>query len=404
MGRNNQIRVQLKESSQSLAEVVVTGYATTQKRSVSYSSQSVAAETISKSADISQALEGRVAGFQISPSISSDKVVGSEGEVNFDSKKDSDSEDDDEDGESNGIENEPKTWNPDRLYLKALASAPKEKQYELYFELRNGQERNPSFYFDVAHFFYNQGDVKKALQIISTIADLGLENHQLYKTLTYTLRQWQDYEDALFTARQIAKWRAHEPQSLRDYALALEDAGKYQEAFDQLIKALEVNYYGEMSGQYEGVEDIILMDINRLTIEHKGLKTGKLDKRYLEKMPVDIRIIMNWNLMDVDLDLHIIEPNGEECYYGHRDTQAGARFSKDFTQGYGPEQYLIRNALKGKYQIKTNYFGERELTESGPATVMVEIYTTRAGKTTKTLKTIQLGKIKENEILAEIVW
>lgn len=404
VGRNNQIRVQLKESSQSLAEVVVTGYATTQKRSVSYSSQSVAAETISKNADISQALEGRVAGVQISPSISSDKVIVSESEVNFDSKKDSDSEDDDEDGESNGIENEPKTWNPDRLYLKALASAPKEKQYELYFELRNGQERNPSFYFDVAHFFHNQGDVKKALQIISTIADLGLENHQLYKTLTYTLRQWQDYDDALFTARQIAKWRAHEPQSLRDYALALEDAGKYQEAFDQLIKALEVNYYGEMSGQYEGVEDIILMDINRLTIEHKGLKTGKLDKKYLAKMPVDIRIIMNWNQMDVDLDLHIIEPNGEECYYAHKETQAGARFSKDFTEGYGPEQYLIRNALKGKYQIKTNYFGERELTESGPATVMVEIYTTRAGKTTKTLKTIQLGKIKENEILAEIVW
>lgn len=404
VGRNNQIRVQLKESSQSLAEVVVTGYATTQKRSVSYSSQSVAAETISKSADISQALEGRVAGVQISPSISSDKVVGSENEVNFDSKKDSDSEDDDEDGESNGIENEPKTWNPDRLYLKALASAPKEKQYELYFELRNGQERNPSFYFDVAHFFYNQGDVKKALQIISTIADLGLENHQLYKTLTYTLRQWKDFEDALFTAKQIAKWRSHEPQSLRDYALALEDAGKYQEAFDQLIKALEVNYYGEMSGQYEGVEDIILMDINRLTIEDKGLKTGKLDKKYLAKMPVDIRIIMNWNQMDVDLDLHIIEPNGEECYYAHKETQAGARFSKDFTEGYGPEQYLIRNALKGKYQIKTNYFGERELTESGPATVMVEIYTTRAGKTTKTLKTIQLGKIKENEILAEIVW
>jgi len=302
------------------------------------------------------------------------------------------------------IENDNKVWNPDRLYLKALSSAPKEKQYDLYFELRKSQERNPSFYFDVAHFFYNQGDVKKALQVISNIADLGLENHQLYKTLTYTLRQWKDFDDALFTAKQIAKWRAHEPQSLRDYALALEDAGKYQEAFDQLVKALEVNYYGEMSGQYEGVEDIILMDINRLTTEHAGLDSGKLDKKYLQKMPVDIRIIMNWNLMDVDLDLHIIEPTGEECYYAHKNTEAGASFSKDFTQGYGPEQYLIRNAVKGKYQIKTNYFGESELTENGPATVMVEIYTTKAGKTTKTLKTIQLGKIKENDILAEIVW
>lgn len=297
-----------------------------------------------------------------------------------------------------------KSWNPDRLYLKALASAPKEKQYDLYFELRKAQERNPSFYFDVAHFFYNQGDVKKALLVISNIADLGLENHQLYKTLTYTLRQWKDYQDAVFTAKQVVKWRSHEPQSLRDYALALEDAGKYQEAFDELVKSLEVNYYGEMSGQYEGVEDIVLMDINRLITAHPGLKTGKLEKKYLAKMPVDIRIIMNWNQMDVDLDLHVIEPTGEECYYSHKSTAIGGRFSKDFTEGYGPEQYLIRNAVKGKYQIKTNYFGESELTENGPATILVEIYTTKAGKVSRTLKTIQLGKVKENETLAEIVW
>ncbi|MFD2940869.1 VIT domain-containing protein [Flavobacterium notoginsengisoli] len=297
-----------------------------------------------------------------------------------------------------------KSWNPDRLYLKALASAPKEKQYDLYFELRNAQERNPSFYFDVAHFFYNQGDVKKALLIISNIADLGLENHQLYKTLTYTLRQWKDYDDAVFTAKQVAKWREHEPQSLRDYALALEDTGKYQEAFDQLIKALEVNYYGEMSGQYEGVEDIILMDVNRMITAHSGIKTNKLDKKYLAKMPVDIRVIMNWNQMDVDLDLHVIEPTNEECYYSHTSTKIGGRFSKDFTEGYGPEQYIIRNAVKGKYQIKTNYFGETELTENGPATLMVEIYITKAGKTSRTLKTIQLGKIKENQALAEIIW
>ena len=386
--------MEVDKNSDQLQEVVVMGYASMKKSDVTGAVQSISAESISKNADLSQALAGKVAGVEIT----------SESKGNLDNYSVTDTLNFHSGYTNVDIQNENKTWNPDRLYLKALASAPKEKQYDLYFQLRKSQERNPSFYFDVAHFFYNQGEVKKALQVISNIADLGLENHQLYKTLTYTLRQWKDFDDALFTAKQIAKWRAHEPQSLRDYALALEDAGKYQEAFDQLVKAFEVNYFGEMSGQYEGVEDIILMDINRLMTEHSGLNTGKLDKKYIAKMPVDIRIIMNWNLMDVDLDLHIIEPTGEECYYAHKSTEAGAKFSKDFTQGYGPEQYLIRNAVKGKYQIKTNYFGESELTENGPATVMVEIYTTKAGKTTKALKTIQLGKIKENDVLAEIVW
>jgi hypothetical protein len=240
------------------------------------------------------------------------------------------------------------------------------------------------------------------LLVLSNIADLGLENHQLYKSLTYLFRQWQAYEDALYTANQVAKWREFEPQSHRDLGLTLEDNKQYQAGFDELVKALETNYYGEMSGHYAGIEDIILMDLNRMISEHSGIKTEKLDKKYFNKMPVAVRIILNWNQSDTDIDLHVIEPTGEECFYGHTDTRAGARFSKDFTQGYGPEQYLLRNTVKGKYQIKTNYFGETTLTENGPTTVMVEIYTQKNGVTTRKLQTIQLGKIKENQNLAVI--
>jgi hypothetical protein len=345
----------------------------------------------SESAVILNDLSGRVAGVNVSNSGdfgAANKIVADS--ISTLNKK-------------NDITTKVTSWNPDRIYLKALAAASPEKKYEVYLELREAQENNPSFYFDVANYFYNSGNKQKALLVLSTIADLGLENHQLYKSLTYVLRQWEAYEDALFTASQVAKWRAHEPQSHRDLGLTLEDNKQYQAAFDELTKALEVNYYGEMSGQYEGVEDIILMDINRLVADHPSVNTEKLDKKYLNKMPVGMRIILNWNQMDTDIDLHIIEPTNEECYYGHTDTEAGSRFSKDFTQGYGPEQYLLRNAMKGKYQIRTNYYGESTLTQNGPATVMVEIYTQKNGKTERKLQTIQLGKIKENQDLAKIM-
>lgn len=48
----------------------------------------------------------------------------------------------------------------------------------------------------------------------------------------------------------------------------------------------------------------------------------------------------------------------------------------------------------------TNCFGERALTQNGPATVMAEIYTTKNGKTTRKLQTIQLGAVKEDQSLA----
>lgn len=297
-----------------------------------------------------------------------------------------------------------KSWNPDRIYLKALDKVSKEEKYPLYLQLREVNKTNPSFYFDVANHFYEAGDRANALLVLSTIAELDLENHQLYKSLLYLLRQWEANEMALYVANKIVTWRAHEPQSYRDLALTLEDNKKYQDAFDSLIMALETNYYGVMSGVYEGIEDIILMDINRMITEHKNINTGKLAKKYKYKIPVDVRIILNWNQMDIDIDLHVVEPTGEECYYGHTATDLGARFSKDFTEGYGPEQYILRNAIQGKYIIKTDYFGETKLTENGPATVMVEIYIRRKnGKIERTLQTIQLGKIKESQNLAEIV-
>lgn len=378
--------VSLENSSSQLNEVVVVGYGSIKKSDLTGSVASVSAKDLRRKSkeEMSEVLSGNNnaadADANINNSIASDTISiaaprRQATKVN--------------------------SWSPDRIYLKAIAAAPDNKKYEAYLQLRESQLTNPSYYFDMANYFYNNGDKKTALLILSNIADLGLENHQLYKSLTYQLRQWEAYEDALYTANQVAKWRSFEPQSHRDLGLTLEDNKQYQAAFDELIKALEVNYFGNMSGQYSGIEDIILMDLNRMIAEH-NIKTTKLDKKYLSKMPVSVRIILNWNQMDTDIDLHVVEPTGEECYFGNRDTQAGARFSKDFTQGYGPEQYILRNKVNGKFIVKTNFYGESALTENGPTTVMVEVYTTKNGKTTRKLQTIQLGKIKQNENLAEI--
>jgi Vault protein inter-alpha-trypsin domain/CarboxypepD_reg-like domain len=407
LGNANLYNVRLEDETSQLNEVVVVAYGTVKRREVSYSTQRVVAHEISSERDKDeeseelndakaapvQTLQSRVAGVQITTNANAAAVI-TQNDTNVET--------------TTGYSRQPivqtkvKSWNPDRVYLIAIAAAPEAKQYEVYLQLRAEQLTNPSFYFDVANYFYNNGNKSKALLVLSNIADLGLENHQLYKSLTYQLRQWEAYEDALFTATQVAKWRPFEPQSHRDLGLTLEDNKQYQAGFEALVKALEVNYFGNMSGQYSGVEDIILMDINRMMAEHNEIKTDKLDKKYCDKMPVAVRIILNWNQMDTDIDLHIIEPTAEECYYGHTSTEIGARFSKDFTRGYGPEQYLLRSAVAGKFQIKTNFYGESTLTENGPTTVMVEVYTTKNGKTYRKLQTIQLGKVKQNENLAEI--
>jgi hypothetical protein len=38
-----------------------------------------------------------------------------------------------------------------------------------------------------------------------------------------------------------------------------------------------------------------------------------------------------------DVDLHVIDPRGEECYYQHRSTASGLEQYEDITQGLCPE-------------------------------------------------------------------
>ena len=396
IGNTGTYNARLSQSGSNLETVVVTAMGMRKKNAVSYSSSIASAKEISKNSESSNT-ERSQNNAPENQNLEDDKME----DKDYETFKYSDTIVENQNFKQKNIKIT--SWSPDRIYLKVLKETPNDKKYLAYLQLRDDNENNPNFYFDVANYFYDNNEKPKALLILSNIADLGLENHQLYKSLTYVLRQWEAFEEALFTANQVAKWRAQEPQAHRDLALTLEDNKQYQAAFDELIKALDVNYYGEMSGQYKGVEDIILMDINRLMSDHPNIKTGKLEAKYFKKMPVAVRIILNWNQMDTDIDLHVIEPNGEECYFGHRDTKAGAKFSKDFTQGYGPEQYLLRNAVKGKFQIKTNYYGESILTQNGPTTVMVEVYTQKSGKTKRTLQTIQLGTIKEQQNLAEII-
>ncbi len=94
-----------------------------------------------------------------------------------------------------------------------------------------------------------------------------------------------------------------------------------------------------------------------------------LDARLRRNLDCDLRVVMAWDADATDIDLHVIEPSGEQAYYGHRHTSSGGLVSNDLTQGYGPEEYLIRTAKPGAYRITCRYFGSRTQTLLGPATV-----------------------------------
>jgi hypothetical protein len=112
----------------------------------------------------------------------------------------------------------------------------------------------------------------------------------------------------------------------------------------------------------------------------------------------DLLITMMWNTDQTDVDLHIGEPSGEVCSYQNKDTRIGGHITQDITTGFGPEMYTLPDAMKGKYDVSVNLFGNRQSRTSLRNKVHLTIYESFGKPAEKvTRKTIQLKTVGELE-------
>jgi len=261
-------------------------------------------------------------------------------------------------------------------YVVTIKKSPKAEQYQKYLDLRELEKNNPVYYFDVAGYFISTGQTELGVRILSNLAELDLGSYELYKMLGYKFKQLGRYEDEVFAFKKVTELRPLDPQSFRDYGLALDEAGEHQKALNVLYTAMTTSYTPDADDLYNGIQEVFLPEINRIITMNKGkLDLTGIPEKLRGAFPADIRIVMDWNMNNTDIDLWVTDPNNEKCYYSHNRTEIGGRISRDMTQGFGPEQFMLKKAIKGTYKIEINYYGDRQATIAGPTTVMAELFT-----------------------------
>jgi Ca-activated chloride channel family protein len=209
-----------------------------------------------------------------------------------------------------------------------------------------------------------------------------------------------EYAAQLFT--EVLAMRPEEPQSCRDLALVLGKQEEYGRAIELLYRVVMGKW-----DRFEEIEIIALMEMNALIAKAKtrGLADFPVDPRLIALLDVDVRITLTWDADLTDMDLWVTEPSGEKAYYGHRETTIGGNFSRDFTQGYGPEEYVLHKAMKGKYKIEVNYFSSSAPALTGSITLQVDVITNfgRPNEKRQAL-TIRLRESKETIFVGEITF
>merc|ERR1719198_477334 len=165
--------------------------------------------------------------------------------------------------------------------------------------------------------------------------------------------------------------------------------------------------------QFTEIQLIALTELNRLWARADaweadraiGAKVSRpeLDPRLVANMAVDLRVALSWDMDATDIDLWVIEPSGEKAYYRNQRTRLGGLVSRDFTQGYGPETYNLKQVVPGKYFIKARYYSSFQQKLVGPATIKATVFS-NYGRESEVRKeiTLRLDGIKQVVTVGEL--
>ncbi|SEC83207.1 hypothetical protein SAMN04489761_3712 [Tenacibaculum sp. MAR_2009_124] len=301
-----------------------------------------------------------------------------------------------------------KGWNPEMEYLDVLSKEKSIKRvYEKYLKIRDHYSNSPTFYLDVADFFMNRKEKDLAIRILTNLAEIELDNYELLKALAYKLEYFEEYDMAKVVYEKILDLRPEEPQSYRDLALVYGLLGEYQTSFDLLYKI----YNGELlvkdkERRFEGIESIAFVELCKLVnAQGSHIKLTEEQKELFRNIAVDIRVVVDWNHNDTDLDLWITDPLGEEASYKNKKTKIGGRMSFDMTDGYGPEEFMLREAKRGTYKIKIDYYSDAIQKISGPTILKINVYKNYGSKLeSKKTVVVKLDKKEGSFEVDKLVW
>lgn len=227
---------------------------------------------------------------------------------------------------------------------------------------------------------YKKYHSQDALKVLSSLVEISPSDVAIIRDVAFAAESWGLYQQAFNLHLTAAELRPYEPQS---YTYLAKLAQKLKKN-DLALIYFEIGLASKWSnrfGDYELIHKIDYVNFLRKSLKNEDSKDSnqseshstnfysnnfysshyaKLKLKNLSREinldGSDLIVAIAWNTDRTDIDLHVIEPSGEECFYSHKKTQSGGFITRDVTQGFGPEMYVNKKAPKGKYELLVNYF------------------------------------------------
>jgi hypothetical protein len=282
-------------------------------------------------------------------------------------------------------------WTPDAACLKELAAAKKGKAelWDLYVKHRATFKHSPAFFLDFSDRLREAGKVELALQVLSNIAEMELDDATVLRAFGNRLLHLKQTDAAVRSFERTLDLRPNEPQSYRDLAIAIarraNEAAKSPSHSKDAVRDDYARAIDLFAGMFQSRTDVQLSPIGLIALEEvnqiipkakaAGVSPIRLPSRLVRSLDMDVRIVISWLSDGTNVDPAITEPTGEVAYDQHRLTTIGGLISLYSSQGYGLEEYALRKAAPGKYKIDIDYYGSGTTRLLGATAVQVDVFT-----------------------------
>lgn len=271
-------------------------------------------------------------------------------------------------GNAEAIENLPNT-----TYINILKNSKTvEEAFNNYLLQREIHGDSPIFYIDVYEYFKGWNNPIMSNRILSNIYEIAFDNTSMLKAVTYKQQSSGDYLGSERTLEHVLKLEPKKAQSYRDLALAYTYSGHYQNALE-LYKRME-NNINVGNSNFSGIYKTIFNETKNLVSQHKNdLNTVGVDQKFLRPIKYKARIVFEWNDLDAEFDLNIINPQKRFFTWSHTQAENSQRILQQHQQGYGLEEFYLTDDDRGEWKFNMKYYGKTS-NDKSPTFIKITTY------------------------------
>ena len=249
------------------------------------------------------------------------------------------------------------------------------------------------------------GSADEAIKVWSNLVERNPGNIEIARDVAFTAMQLERPAEAYYLLDRVARMRPFQGSIYPAMARCLSDCGQA----DLAMVYYEIAMNGSFERQGKRFRQIVATEYSYLLRQVTG---GKLDSgakdfaaarlaslgKELPFGTADLVVTMMWNQDQTDVDLHVTEPSGEECFYKNKSTNSDGKITDDITTGFGPEMYFNANAPRGKYNVAAKFYSQQQNRTSVRNRVYLSVFQGLGTEAeTLTRRAIDLRKVGEKE-------